>query len=287
METSTIIRMITDKLSPYYPQGEIRGFINLIFEHLFGLSIIKIHLYQHDQNPDAKLSEIEEIIERLINYEPIQYILGETEFYGLKFKVNSAVLIPRPETEELVDWILQDSPGKNSTVLDIGTGSGCIAIALAKNRPDLHVEGWDISEEALEVARQNAETNNVNVSFLKVDILNQNIISEDKTYELIVSNPPYVTPSEKSSLLKNVIDHEPHTALFVPKNDPLIFYNEIADFGIKFLNQEGQLYFEINENLGNEVQSLLKSKRFANIVLRRDINGKDRMIRCEKKNGEQ
>jgi release factor glutamine methyltransferase len=157
MEIQAVIKMIDENLSSVYPRQEIKGLINLIFEHLLGMSQLKTHLHQHSRISEAKLTEIGEILVRLKKFEPIQYILGETEFYGLKFKVNNAVLIPRPETEELVDWILKDSPNQNADVLDIGTGSGCIAIALAKSRPDLNIEGWDLSEEALEVAKQNAE----------------------------------------------------------------------------------------------------------------------------------
>jgi release factor glutamine methyltransferase len=279
MEIQSVIKIINDNLSPAYPREEIKGFVKLIFDHLLGISQLETHLRRHDHISEAKLTEIKEILQRLKNFEPIQYILGETEFYGLKFKVNQAVLIPRPETEELVDWILKDSPIQNAEVLDIGTGSGCIPIALGKNRPDLNIEGWDLSEEALMVARQNADMNKVNVEFAKVDILNWRTDCLKKNYDLIVSNPPYVTTSEKTSLHKNVTDHEPHLALFVPDNDPLIFYNEIAAFGLSNLNKNGTLYFEINENMGNKVMNLLKSKNFSTVVLKKDINGKDRMVR--------
>jgi release factor glutamine methyltransferase len=280
MEIQSVIKIINDNLSPAYPREEINGFVKLIFDHLLGISQLETHLRRHDHISEAKLSEIKEILQRLKNFEPIQYIFGETEFYGLKFKVNQAVLIPRPETEELVEWILKDSPDQNADVLDIGTGSGCIPIALGKNRPHLNIVGWDISEEALMVARQNAEMNKVKVEFAKVDILNWRTDCLKRNYDLIVSNPPYVTTSEKSTLLKNVTDHEPHLALFVPDKDPLIFYNEIADFALRNLNKNGILYFELNENKGNEVMNLLKSKNFSTVVFKKDINGKDRMVRC-------
>jgi release factor glutamine methyltransferase len=280
MEIQAVKKMIKDTLSPYYPREEIRSFINLIFEHLLGMSEIKTHLNQSNSISEAKLTEIVEILERLKNFEPIQYILGETEFYGLKFKVNHSALIPRPETEELVDWILKDSPNQNAAILDIGTGSGCIAIALAKNRPDLDIEGWDLSNEALILAKQNGLLNDVTVEFKLYDILNWRIIPHDKKYDLIVSNPPYVTKSEQSLLSPNVIDNEPHLALFVPDEDPLIFFRAIMDFANAFLNPYGSLYFEINEKLGTDVMKMFESQNYLNIELRKDINGRDRMVRC-------
>lgn len=275
-----VIKMIDDNLSQLYSPEEIKSFTSLLFEHLLGLSRLKVHLQKHEQIPDAKLIEFKEIVDRLKNFEPIQYILGETEFYGLRFKVTPAVLIPRPETEELVDWILKDHPGGSLRVLDIGTGSGCIPIAVAKNRPDFIVEGWDISEEALKIATKNGELNKVKVNFCKVDLLKWREFSTTKMYDLILSNPPYVTRSEQSSMLKNVTDYEPHLALFVPDNDPLIFYREIADFAASHLNPGGRLYFEINEKSGDEVVSLLNNRKFRDIAIRKDINGRDRMIRC-------
>ena len=166
-----VIKMIDDNLSQLYSPEEIKSFTALLFEHLLGLSRLKVHLQKHEQIPDAKLTEFKEIVGRLKNFEPIQYILGETEFYGLRFKVSPDVLIPRPETEELVDWILKDHPDACLRVLDIGTGSGCIPIAVAKNRPDFIVEGWDISEEALKIATENAELNEVKVNFANADLL--------------------------------------------------------------------------------------------------------------------
>lgn len=275
-----VIKMIEGNLSQLYNPEEIKSFTALLFEHLLGLSRLKVHLQKHEQIPDAKLIEFKEIVDRLKNFEPIQYILGETEFYELRFKVCPAVLIPRPETEELVDWILKDHPDGRYNVLDIGTGSGCIPIALAKNRPNFMVEGWDISEEALKIARGNAELNEVKVNFAIVDLLKWREIPTTKMYDLILSNPPYVTRSEQSTMLPNVTDYEPHLALFVPDNDPLIFYREIADFASSHLNPGGCLYFEINEKSGDELVSLLNIKKFGNIQMRKDINGRDRMIRC-------
>jgi len=277
-----VINKIEEDLSPLYSREEIKSFTSLMFEHLLGLSRLKVHLRRHEQIPDAKLTEFKEIVSRLKNYEPLQYILGETEFYGLRLKVNPEVLIPRPETEELVDWILRDFPDSRLNIVDIGTGSGCIPIAIAKNRPEFVVEGWDISEKALDIARENATENCVGVKFALVDILNWRNYPMIKMYDLIISNPPYVTKAEQSSMLKNITDYEPHVALFVPNNDPLIFYREIADFAASHLNPGGRLYFEINEKYGEYLLILLKDMFFCNIQLRKDINGRDRMISCNR-----
>lgn len=281
MMIHAVIKMIEDDLSQLYSREEIKSFISLLFEHQLGLSRLNAHLRQFEQIPDAKLTEINQIVDRLKNYEPIQYILGETEFYSLRFKVSPAVLIPRPETEELVEWILNDYPGGRHTMLDIGTGSGCIPITVAKNRPEFLVEGWDISEDALKIARENAEKNEVKVNFSKVDILKMRDSPTIKMYDIIISNPPYVTRSEQLSMLRNVTEFEPHLALFVPDNDPLIFYREITDLAVNHLNPGGRLYFEINEKKGDDLVDLLNNKHFNNIMIRKDISGRDRMINCE------
>jgi len=274
-------KLIYDNLSSLYSNQEIETISKLIFEKVLGLSRLQVYLSQNAVISTANLAQITEIVNRLIQFEPIQYILGETEFYGLPIKVNPAVLIPRPETEELVDWIVHDSPPINPIILDIGTGSGCIPIALSKNLTGATVEGWDISTEALIVAKKNAEINKVKIDFIYADVLNLNYTTQPQKYDIIVSNPPYVTTSEQLSMLKNVIDYEPHGALFVPDTDPLLFYRTIADIAINQLREGGKLYFEINEQFGNETTDLLIMKGFKNIVLRKDINGKIRMIKAE------
>ncbi len=226
-------------------------------------------------------------MEELKTGKPLQYVLGETEFYGLRFKVNPSVLIPRPETEELVEWIISDLPKPKTSIeglkiIDIGTGSGCIPISLKKNLPEAQLFALDISPEALDVSIQNAALNQTTVNFIQADILNllnKQLIAEK--FGIIVSNPPYVTDAEKEQMLPNVLQHEPHLALFVPDNDPLIFYKAIADFAIKHLDTTGSLYLEINENLGEETVQLLKQMGFKKIVLRQDLSGKDRMIRSQ------
>jgi release factor glutamine methyltransferase len=231
-----------------------------------------------------QIEKLSNILTRLQTGEPVQYILGHTEFYGLIFKVNPSVLIPRPETEELVEWVLnskvKNQKSKVTTILDIGTGSGCIAISLKKNLPEAKVSAIDISTDALQTAKQNAELNEVDVNFIHQDILNINPEIEIPNSEIIISNPPYVTLHAKTRMHTNVTDFEPHTALFVPENDPLIFYKAIADFAIENLIPNGLLFFEINENLGKKTVAMLESKGFKNVELRTDMSGRDRMIKA-------
>jgi release factor glutamine methyltransferase len=208
--------------------------------------------------------------------EPIQYILGETEFYGLKLNVNPAVLIPRPETEELVDWILKINSIRNAKILDIGTGSGCIALALKNHLKEGEISGVDISENALKVARENALQNHLNVNFFQSDILKWKESEWDK-FDIVVSNPPYVRMSEKAKMNDNVLHYEPDSALFVSDQDPLVFYRAIAAFASQYLNKNGFLFFEINEYLGEEMKVLMEGFGFESIEIRKDINSKNRM----------
>ncbi|MBI3503015.1 MAG: peptide chain release factor N(5)-glutamine methyltransferase [Bacteroidetes bacterium] len=221
------------------------------------------------------------ILSDLKKHKPIQYILGYTEFYGLKIRVNEHVLIPRLETEELVEEILQGTTGRGQgmNILDIGTGSGCIAIALKKNLPEATVSAFDISDEALLVAKQNSILNHTLINFLQGDILklNNSFTHQLNNFDIIVSNPPYVQQSEKSSMSKNVLNYEPHLALFVDDTNPLLFYNSIADFALQNLSQSGKLYFEINEAMGNEIKKLLENKGFKNVEIKKDMSGKDRI----------
>jgi len=275
-------KLILEQLSPIYPPQEIESMSMLIFEKVLGLSRIQIRLNQNETISAANLAQIKEIIRRLIQFEPIQYVLGETEFYGCNFKVDPSVLIPRQETEELVDWIIQDYKHLSPTILDIGTGSGCIPISLVKNLPGATAEGWDISPEALLLAKENGLKNRVEVSFQCVDILNLVDSALSERYDIVVSNPPYITKSEKALMHQNVIDFEPHLALFVPDADPLVFYRKIADFAIMQLKPGGHLYLEINEKFGNETAELLALKGFITVNFRKDIHGRDRMIRGKK-----
>ena len=220
-------------------------------------------------------------IRELQTAKPIQYILGETEFFSNRFFVNENVLIPRPETEELVDWVLQEYPDKSEKIkiLDVGTGSGCIAISLAKALPNAVVTAIDVSEGALKVAKRNAELNSVVTYFLQQDILRIETLPDK--YDIIISNPPYVRELEKKEIRHNVLEYEPHLALFVPDNNPLLFYDKIATLAQQTLNPNGSLFFEINQYLGQEMQTLLEQKLFTEITLRQDLFGNDRMIKAK------
>lgn len=227
-----------------------------------------------------------EIVNRLLLHEPIQYILGETEFYGLKFYTSPGVLIPRSETEELVDWIVSQEKTGCNKLLDIGTGSGCIPIAIDKNTGIAWIDGWDISEDALQIARSNALRNDSKVFFSNHDILDQSGLADDVKWDVIVSNPPYVLLEEASQMERNVLDFEPHLALFVPDADPLLFYRAIAKFANVHLQVHGSLYFEINEKMGEQTVQLLQEFGFDDILIRRDLQGKERMVRGKKMKNE-
>ncbi|KGO89584.1 peptide chain release factor N(5)-glutamine methyltransferase [Flavobacterium suncheonense] len=268
------------ELSAIYDEQEIDSFFYIILEDFHHMKRVDLAL-----NPDFELSpeflkQWENVVAQLKEQRPIQYILGETEFYGLPFYVNEHTLIPRPETEELVDWIIKVSKVASQKsqvkILDIGTGTGCIAISLAKNLSNAKVYAMDVSEKALEVAQKNAKRNEVTVEFLHQSILETEDLGQ--TFDIIVSNPPYVRHLEKEEIRKNVLDFEPHLALFVEDEDALLFYRKITELAVKNLNDNGQLYFEINQYLGNEMVQLLQQHNFQQIELRKDIYGNDRMI---------
>jgi len=273
------IQYINSELAGLYPVSEIEGFTRIIFEAVCGLSFTEQVVKRHEKISVNDFEKIKAIILRLKIFEPIQYILGETEFYGLKLKVNPSVLIPRPETEELVQWIITGNLPENSVILDIGTGSGCIALALKSRLNKAEVFGVDVSENALKVARQNALKNNLDVGFFQSDILKWNEF-EWKNFDVIVSNPPYIRESEKLQMHPNVLNFEPGNALFVNDNDPLVFYRAISAFSKKYLAENGKLFFEINENLGLEMNELLLEYGFRDIEMRKDINCKTRMVSC-------
>jgi release factor glutamine methyltransferase len=275
----TAILHIQSELQGLYPETEIKSFSYLILEKLTGFSRTEIYVNKNTLFSNEQHQVIESFIEKLKNFVPIQYILGETEFYGLPIYVNESVLIPRPETEELVDWIQKENyKSAELNILDIGTGSGCIAIALKHEFPNSTVDAFDVSEKALETAQQNATRNNLDIHFEAVDILNAPAFN--KKWDIIVSNPPYITENEKDSILSNVLDHEPHLALFVPDNDPLLFYREIALFAQQYLTPAGKLYFEINRKAGNHTLKLLTGMGYRDVELRKDISGNDRMVRA-------
>lgn len=271
------IRHIETELRPVYPKTEIDALYRLIIESLTGWDFSQQIFHKNDVLGNTITEKVYSIVKRLKKHEPIQYILGETDFFDLKLMVNPDVLVPRPETEELVQLILASSIKKDGAILDIGTGSGCIALALKNRLANATITGTDISEAALHVARQNANNNKLEVAFFHSDILNWE--NQDwPDYDVIVSNPPYVRESEKQFMNANVLDYEPANALFVPDNNPLIFYHRITEFATKYLNKSGFLFFEINEGLETEMAQLLHSFEFKNIASVNDINGKKRMI---------
>lgn len=264
-----------------YEVDEARSIAQLVFKEVLGYSTIQIILNENDLIPAALFEQLDQIAHLLNQHQPIQYILGHEEFLELDFLVNEDVLIPRPETEELVMWILKEhTSNKAISILDIGTGSGCIAISLQKNIPSALVDAIDISEKALLIAQKNAKRNTCNVNFLHADILTYHL---QKQYDIIVSNPPYVLEKEKAVMNKNVLDFEPSTALFVNDNDPLVFYKRITMLALESLVNKGSLYFEINESYAKETLALFNNTEWALAEVRKDIRGKDRMIRAIKK----
>ena len=276
------LKDLQTSLKGEYSESEIHVLGMLILEKLTGFSRIWLLIHKELKLNDEQNIIASQYLERLKNHEPIQYILGETEFYGLKFKVNPSVLIPRPETEELVEWVKPPHPPKGGflsgtpTLLDVGTGSGCIAVALKKKFPSANVSAMDISPEALALAKENAALNEVNIEFIQDDILHP--AATDRKWDVIVSNPPYIPASEQRYLHKNVTDFEPHLALFVQDNDPLIFYRNIAEFALSHLTAGGRLYVEIHQSLGRQCCQLLESMGFQSVELRKDLSGNDRMI---------
>jgi len=255
-----------------FPRREVISFAYLSIEKILGYSKSDCIINSDKQLSNESVNLFKKIISDLRKNIPIQYVLGEANFYGLKFKVNRSTLIPRVETEELVEYILNH---KFNSVLDIGTGSGCIAISIAKNT-DSRVTAIDISNEAIEIAKRNGIHNSVDVNFIVDDIFN---FCHDKKYDLIVSNPPYVLESEKKYIHRNVIDYEPHDALFVNDSNPLIFYIKIIEIAKNNLNKDGLLFFEINEKFSNQIIELLTDLNFVEIELKKDINGRDRIIK--------
>ncbi|MFT5821186.1 MAG: release factor glutamine methyltransferase [Crocinitomix sp.] len=266
------------KLGAHYPDREVENLFYWVCEDRFDLPKFQVRM-EDKRLSESELLSMRAIVKRLEKHEPIQYILGSTEFYNCKIRVDINTLIPRPETEELVDWVL-DNVSKENTVLDIGTGSGCIPIALKKAVNSLHVSGLDISAKAIELAKESAALNAVIVDFIQMDILNPDL-SQLKKYDVIVSNPPYVLESDKKKMNENVLSYEPHLALFVADHEPLLFYTAIAKIGLEKLKPKGLLFFEIHEDFGKETIEMLEDLGYQNIEIRKDMQGKDRMIRCE------
>jgi release factor glutamine methyltransferase len=269
---------IKNALTGVYDHNEIRNFSHLILYHLLNYSKTDLHSKTGERISQQYVEKVDTILQRLRQHEPIQYILGRTEFFGLPLIVSPDVLIPRPETEELADWIIRENRDKSIRILDLGTGSGCLAVALARELPPARVSACDFSEKALRVAMQNAELNDVPVSCFILDLLDPVHVPELK-YDVLVSNPPYVRESEKKLMPPNVLHYEPPRALFVPDADPLVFYRAIADLGHRILVPLGFAYCELNEALPDETAAVFKGRGYGT-ELRRDINGKWRMIKA-------
>ena len=280
------------QLAGMYEPEEVENLCFLTLEYVLKMNRVEVSLSRKMDISTSSLTQLNEVASRLSLSEPIQYIIGSTEFYGMEFQVNPATLIPRPETEELVEWIVNDTKKlaissqrdieknitEKVTILDIGTGSGCIAISLAKNISNAHVEAIDISQDALATAYQNANKNEANVTFYNQNILEVETL--EKQYNIIVSNPPYVRMLEKKEMRDNVLSNEPDSALFVSDEDPLVFYRKIGELAFKALEPQGSLYVEINEYLGSETVTLFEKIGFKKVSLRKDMFGKNRMIKA-------
>jgi len=292
---------IKNALSEIYHEKEIRGITKILLEEYLGISKVDLALEPERIASDVGVIKIKQALIDLQNFKPIQYILGKAEFFGLPFIVNEHVLIPRPETEELVELIIQTqrhrgTEGKRRKgerekrenrnniirILDIGTGSGCIAVAIKKNLDHVEVMGIDKFEEALNIAEKNARINDVEINFVKIDILDKEQHSKPGDFNIIVSNPPYVLDSQKKEIHRNVLDYEPIDALFVSDEDPLVYYNAIIEFATQNLDPHGEIYMEINELMGERIKQLLEDSGFSEIQLRKDLNGKERMVRASR-----
>ena len=297
MKLTELKTLFHNQLDAVYGKDEVQSFFFLCTEHYLNLPRFQLALQPQFTIIKSETDTFFKTLEDLKQQKPIQYILGETEFYGLPFKVNKNVLIPRPETEELVELIIANHktqhPTPNTknpiTILDIGTGSGCIAISLAKHLPNAKIYALDVSEDALKVAKENAELNTVEIEFIQADILNSSLLEDVALrqmgfkFDIIVSNPPYVRHLEKAEIQPNVLDNEPHLALFVEDHNPLVFYKAITNFAICNLKENGHLYFEINQYLGNETKALLETANFEAIALLKDLNGNNRIVKGIKK----
>lgn len=275
-----IVYYIKQKLQGYYTESEAVSIAKLLLTQVFGMPVIELYAGKDNSFSAKEQKQLDDILIRLQNYEPVQYIIGVEDFYGLTFEVDPNVLIPRPETEELVDWIIQENRNAGLRVLDIGTGSGCIAVSLAKNLEDAKVTAWDVSEGALRVAARNCRRNGVDVRLEQKDILQ--LSSSDRQFDIIVSNPPYIAEKEKAAMEANVLEWEPGLALFVPDEKPLLFYRKISELGLEMLKPGGRLFFEINRAYGRQIVEMMSVLGYRNIELKKDISQNDRMIKAER-----
>ena len=280
-----MFRTLRTRLAAVYPDGEAQAIVFLVLEKLFGLSRTDVLMGGLERLTAEQTAELEQVMLRLEQGEPVQYVLGVADFDGMTLGVAPGVLIPRPETEELVEWIAEDfKSAKRLRILDIGTGSGCIALSLARRFTDASVTAWDISDDALRIASANAERLGLDVEFKKRDALCTEVAEADvANYDIIVSNPPYICDKERVDMDNNVLQHEPETALFVPDNDPLLFYRAISDLAQKMLRSGGGLYFEINREYGKETAGMMSAMGFDSVELRKDFMENDRMVKGTKR----
>lgn len=276
MTVSALKTKFHQDLDVVYDEVEKQNVFHLLAEDIIGMSRLEIAMNPQVEISSAQLKQFEEAMERLKSHEPIQYVLGKTEFFGLNFKVNKHVLIPRPETEGLIRWILEEEQPRKT--IDLCTGSGCIAISLKSVWKDTSIDALDVSVEALKVAKSNATINSVDINFIETNLLEAQELPS--TYDIIVSNPPYVRELEKSQMRDNVLSHEPHLALFVKDDEPLVFYEKIAMLAKSHLNKKGSVFLEINEYLGEETKSLFLDLGFKHVEVRRDIFGRLRMLKA-------
>jgi len=267
------------QLQQIYPLSEATVITDRAFENIANIKRSDLIKDPSKQLSNKITKQLSTAFTQLLDHKPIQYVLGEAWFYHLKFKVNETVLIPRPETEELVEMVINSRRSliTDAAVLDIGTGSGCIAIAIKKNMPAAIVSAIDVSKAALKIAEENAGENNTRVEFMQMDFLDESTWDQLPLYHVIISNPPYIPKNEKEKLAKNVRDHEPHLALFVPDKDPLLFYDKIAAFGRSHLNSNGKIYLEVHEDLANEAKAVFQ-KHYSYAEIKKDMFGRERML---------
>lgn len=284
MKLKDLAARFADHLDNIYGSEEAHAIFLIAIGSVLRYSRADYLLKKEEGLEEGQVMRLLQMLTELQNGRPVQYVIGETFFYGLPFKVSPSVLIPRPETEELVEWVIESNAlaavtGDHLRLIDIGTGSGCIAVSIKKKLPTTKVFALDISKDALDIASANAILNQVDIHFIEADI--RNFVTPEK-FDVIVSNPPYIRLQEKEEMEDHVLDHEPHLALFVPDESPLVFYEAIADFAWASLSDFGLLFFEINANLGKQTVEMLASKSFINIELRKDMQGKDRMVKCQR-----
>jgi release factor glutamine methyltransferase len=298
MKMADAERYISGRLQEVYEESEAKNIADLLIEHITSLSKNeRLSRNEYEITPEQELA-FKDDLQRLLKHEPIQYLMNKSWFYGLELFVDPSVLIPRPETEELVEWVIndikasgldvftRDMAGADKTnllkILDVGTGSGCIALALKKAMPKAEIWGCDMSEEALNVARRNGSALDIRVDFQGLNFLDPEQQRQLPTVNILVSNPPYIPIKDKQLMDRNVVEHEPHLALFVPNDDPLVFYRALAKFGMHRLYENGSIYMEIHEDLGSQVTDLFKEEGYFSVEVKKDMQGKNRMVKVKK-----